>query len=61
MKDSVRVNVTVSKEVHQYLQARAKITGSTVSGSANDILIAAMIEECDRILKVLPKNDTTHD
>jgi hypothetical protein len=53
MKDSVRVNVTVSREVHQFLKARAKLTGSTVAGSANDILIAAMVEECDRVLKAI--------
>ena len=57
--ESVRVNLTVSKEVHAYLEARAKLTGSTVAGTAAHIVEAAMIAECDRVLKVSTTNEVT--
>jgi hypothetical protein len=61
MSESVRVSITVSKQVHRFLRARAALTGSTVAGSAADIVISAMVEECDRIFKVIPLPEETDD
>jgi len=58
-KDRVRVNLTLSPEVHAYLVRRAKLTGSTVAGAATDMIVAGMMSESDRLLKLetLTKND----
>ncbi len=51
-KDRVRVNLTLSPEVHSYLLRRSKITGSTVAGTATDMIVAGMMHEADRLLKI---------
>ena len=61
-KDRYRVNLTLSPEVHAYLTRRAKLTGSTVAGSATDMIVSGMIAESDRLLKLeqlTKSNDTS--
>jgi hypothetical protein len=52
MADKIRVNLSLSPEVHAYIAHRAKLTGSTVAATATDMIVSGMMAESDRLLQL---------